>query len=178
MPGECEIILEHGGPVSIDALREAILLITEASEGAAFQLLRSAVFADIGLPPDFFEAADAAVRRESQHAFWLESVEPGSSKFKGTVSGFVLKVLAGAISALGGHIAFDVVQDTELYQRLQPHLVEITDQYTNLLVEHIRARTEDRQPPGQLTFFVERTADRVRIVILPSRTQTEFISLG
>jgi hypothetical protein len=178
MPGECEIILEHGGPVSFDALHEAIELIRDASEGAAIQLLRSGTVAELNLSGDLLTAAMAAVRTESPHSFWLASVEPGSSKFKGTVSGFILRIFAAAVSATAGHIAFDVIQQTETYQELRPHLVELTDQYTDLLVEQLRARTSDRKPPEQLALIVEPVGDRLRIVILPSRRQLEYVSLG
>lgn len=175
---DCEIVILHETPVSMDALREAIEFISTCSERAALQLLDSAIFQDLDLPSEFFKMAIQTVEEETAHAFWLHSVEAGSSKFSGSIRKYVVLLVIGTISKFGGNIAFDVVKDTENYQRIQPHLVEMTDQYTNLFVEHARTLASERTPEEQIMVDIEIVGDRLRMTVRPSRKQYQTISVA
>lgn len=170
-----EIIIQHEHPVSGDAIREILNILSETAETAAIVVINGPLFPGLNIPA---HNARRHVHEACLHAFWLDSVESGSSKFKGKIGGVILSIFIAATGGTISRAAFDVIEDTQAYQTAKPHLVEATDEFTKAFVEALQKSAEERRErPDELLYFVE-LGEPVRIFVRPSRRQSDSISSG
>lgn len=170
-----EIIVQHDRPVSGDAIREILNILSETAETAAIRVINGLPFRSLNISAD---SARRHVHEACLHAFWLDSVEPGSSKFKGKIGGVILSIFIAATGGTVSRAAFDVIEDTQAYQTAKPHLVEAADEFTKAFVEALQKSAQERgERPDELEFFIE-LGEPVRIFVRPSRRQSDGISSG
>lgn len=178
MLADFEIFVEHGEPVSIAAISDILSIIADASEIAALEVIDSAVLRTLDLPDEFMEALRTSIHDEKSNSFWLYSVEPGSSKFKGKIGGLLMTLILMTAGKISGNAAWDVIKDTDLWRHVQPRAVEITNNFTNAIGKNLQALAKKQTDHDQLVFEVEIVGDRIRLRVRPSRKQFNIVTLG
>lgn len=167
-----ELIIEYDKYVSFRALRDALDLIATSIEGSLLRVVHGPLLRDLGLETDFFIQAAESSRVASLDSFWLEEVAPGSSTFRGMISGAFMTFVA----AFAGRATFDVTHDSEVWQRVQPRLVEIVNEVDREIVNYLENLPMEPSDDSRAVYLVEFVGDRIRIIVRPSVEQMRYVT--
>lgn len=166
---DTEIILDHDRSVSSSAINQIFEILNTVNRHSSYNFLNSDFFHDFELTDKQIQQAKEIVDELVQDTFWLNSVEPGSSKFTGAIIGAVFS----AIGIVTGNIASDILHESQSYQDFVKKSAEHFDNFSNLFVYNLNHYNEEREE-DDFWIQAEHVGDRLRIYVRPSHRQTNI----
>jgi len=171
-----ELIVQHYGPVNLHVVNLALARFQSAAVRANLSTAErlATLQALNAIPPlgetTFIALAQIEITRNASRLLWLESVEPGSSVFRGKVANIANGVFWFYLGAVGS----GVLDRQDWHREFVDAVDQAGKEFVWNVVDYLNHSLPRPNNPDGTDIKAEIVGDRVRIVVHPRKQETQI----